>query len=56
LTEFKKGILKIFSESREKHKISEDDIKTMFYLLDTDKEGELIEDNFTKLSRIGKFQ
>lgn len=35
LAEFKKGVLKLFSESREKHKISEDDIKTIFYLLDT---------------------
>ena len=52
---FKKIAMKIFNFNYERIKISEDDIKTIFFLLDTEKKGELTAEALNVLKNPAQF-
>jgi Ca2+-binding EF-hand superfamily protein len=50
--EFRTGILTIITNIKEKIRISEDDIKSLFYLLDDKSRGYIIEDSIERLKNL----
>ena len=50
--QFKNVIVNLLTEIREKIKISEDDIKTIFFILDTDKSGSITVSNIKELKNL----
>ena len=50
--EFKEVVLGVLGEIREKVKMSEDDIKTIFYVLDGEKQGKITPEAIEKLRNI----
>lgn len=50
--QFKNLIVRLLAEVREKIKISEDDIKTLFFILDHEKYGAITKDNIKELKNL----